>query len=126
MSNLKTIPVPKIDSLRLAISDEQGLVLAGTIASRDPNPTIGAYLRKVHEQLLQDKPSKFIVDITELTFVNSSAVRLFIDWAMWIGQSGKTPPYRLQFRIARSITWQQTNFTALQSLAPAVIEIDSR
>jgi hypothetical protein len=126
MSNLSSIAVPKIDSLTLAVSEADGLVLTGTIASRDPNPTIGAYFKKVHEQLLATKPGKFTVDLTGLTFVNSSAVRLFIDWAMWIGQAGKTPPYKLHFRIARSITWQQTNFTALQSLAPNVIEIESK
>lgn len=126
MSNLSHIPTPKIDSLTLTIADAEGLKLSGTIASRDPNPTIGAYFKKLHEQLILAKIATFTVDITELTFVNSSAVRLFIDWAMWIGQAGKTPPYKLHFRIARAITWQQTNFTALQSLASNVIELESK
>jgi hypothetical protein len=126
MTNLANISPPKLDGLTLTLSDETTLSIAGTIATRDPNPTIGAYFRKLHDALVAKKPERFVVNLTELTFVNSSAIRLFIDWAMWIGQSGKIPPYRLHFRTARGITWQQTNFSALQSLAPGVIEVEAR
>jgi hypothetical protein len=65
----------------------------------------------------------FCVDVTGLTFVNSSSIRLFIDWAVWVkAETGHR--YQLTFRTNRQITWQTTAFAALTSLMKEVVSVE--
>ena len=64
------------------------------------------------------------VDVRKLTFVNSSAIRLFVDWATWV-RDQEPDAYVIRFRTDRRITWQRTSFSVLQSLAPNAIVIDA-
>ncbi len=52
-----------------------------------------------------------IVDVVDLKFVNSSAIRLFVDWATAVKNAGT--PYRLKFKGKRAVAWQRTAFMAL-------------
>ena len=58
-----------------------------------------------------------------LTFVNSSAIRLFVDWATWV-RNERGQRYTLRFITSRSVTWQKTSFAALMSLMKEVLAIE--
>ena len=60
------------------------------------------------------------------SFVNSSAIRLFIDWAMWLNQLPVDQRYKLTFVTSRHITWQVTNFSALRSLVGNVVFVEPK
>ena len=63
------------------------------------------------------------VDISELTFVNSSAIRLFIDWAMWI-KDANGRGYKLCFTTNRRVTWQKTSLMALRTIAGDALSVE--
>lgn len=126
MTTFSNITIPKVDSLSMAIEGDARLMIRGMIATREPNQNIGIFFRAVHSEILAANVPAFTVDVSELTFVNSSAIRLFIDWAMWLNQLPAAQRYRLTFVTSRHITWQVTNFSALRSLVGNVVFVEPK
>jgi len=126
MNAFANITIPKVESLSMSIEGETRLMIRGVIATREPNQNIGVFFRAMHAAVLAAHFPTFTVDVSELTFVNSSAIRLFIDWAMWINQTPVPQRYRLTFVTSRHITWQVTNFSALRSLVGNVVFVEPK
>ena len=124
MSNLSQIEKPALASLELVISPPNAVAMRGTIAIADPGLVLGACFRRLHEAALADKLRDLDVDVRQLTFVNSSAIRLFVDWSSWVAAAGPSG-YLLRFRTDRRITWQRTSFAVLQSLGGKAIALIS-
>jgi hypothetical protein len=59
------------------------------------------------------------VDVRGLQFVDSSAIRLFVDWISRATEAG----YRIVFLVDSAVTWQRLSFNVLKSMAPDTIEI---
>ena len=114
---LKTdrLKVPDLVGVKVAFTD-RGLALSGTITAKEPDKVLGIFFRAVHEQVLAEKLKEISVDVRALTFVNSSAIRLFIDWAIWVSQQ-KGPTYLLRFIRSPQVTWQRISFPPLAQLA---------
>lgn len=99
--------------------------IRGKMTSRQPEASIHPYLRRIHDEVCRLKLKEIDIDVTELTFVNSSAIRLFVDWTMWAKGSQDTPLYEIIFHAKEGITWQRMTLTALTSLAPKVVHVRS-
>lgn len=121
MSRLTNLMIPRSGGTRI-VFEGRSLKLSGSIAVKDPCEPFGSFFRSVHEAALGERLSELVVDVSQLTFVNSSAIRLFVDWATWLKSEGT--PYRLVFRSRRSVAWQRTAFLALQSLARNVLDVE--
>jgi hypothetical protein len=104
------------------VGDQVSCSFRGQITSRQPDAAIAPYLRRVHTEAVRVLAQRVIVDVTELSFVNSSGIRLFVDWAMWAKNDGKKA-YSLVFRTKEQVTWQRMTLVALTALAPDVVEI---
>lgn len=123
MSQLAQVAPHESDGLSIRLSEQGVVVMAGKITSLDPSAAVQPYLRSLHAAALADKATQVLVDVRQLAFVNSSAIRLFIDWATWV--KAVATPYKLVFMTDKAITWQRTSFVAIKSLAGAVIEVRS-
>jgi hypothetical protein len=121
MSQLAKVAPPRLDTLRVQVSPPATLIFSGTITSKDPSGDVGPFLRAIHAAALSDKVSELRVDVSALSFVNSSAIRLFVDWTSWL-KTDKA--YKLRFATNRHVTWQKTSFMALKSLADDVLTIE--
>lgn len=121
MNQLAKVAPPRLDTLRVQVKPPATLVFSGTITSKDPSGDVGPFLRAVHEAVLIDKLAELRVDVSALSFVNSSAIRLFVDWTGWL-KTDKA--YKLRFATNRHVTWQKTSFMALKSLADDVLSIE--
>lgn len=121
MSQLAKVAPPRLDTLRVQVSPPATLIFSGTITSKDPSGDVGPFLRAIHAAALNDKVSELRVDVSALSFVNSSAIRLFVDWTSWL-KTDKA--YKLRFATNRHVTWQKTSFMALKSLADDVLTIE--
>lgn len=124
MSNLSQVEVPQLASFELSITPPSGVAMRGTIAIPDPGLLLGGCFRRMHEAALADGLSELSVDVRQLTFVNSSAIRLFVDWSSWVS-AARPSGYLLRFRTDRRITWQRTSFAVLQSLGGKAIVLDA-
>jgi len=123
MSKLQEIPIPEISGVALSIGPENRLKLAGTIATRDPAEGLAPFFRKVHQAVMEDAFRTFSLDLSELTFVNSSAIRLFIDWVTWVKNENPGQRYKVVITMNPQITWQKTSLGVLKSVAPDVVEL---
>ncbi len=126
MSELDQVQVPEVENVTLALDGAGTLTLAGTIAIWDPSERLGPFFQRVHEAALHDGRSVLRVDVTGLSFVNSSAIRLFVAWATWLRKEPENRRYELRFVTDRKITWQRTSFAALAALAKGVVVVEQR
>jgi hypothetical protein len=123
MSTSEEIEIPKIEGVVLELSPPDTLRIKGTITRKEPSVDLSGFFKAVHRDAISRKLGEVCVDVTELTFVNSSSIRLFIDWAVWV-KSEPLHRYVLKFRTSRLITWQTTAFSALTSLMKEVVRVE--
>ena len=123
MSNLANLQVPKLETVTVSVEPPGTIRLRGTITSKEPGQDLAGFTRAAHRAALDDGLSELRIDVSELTFVNSSAIRLFIDWATWV-RDFKGNAYKLRFATSRRVTWQRTSFAALRSLAGQVLSVE--
>jgi hypothetical protein len=121
MSRLGQVKVPNIANVILQVDPAGRLTLSGTIATRDPAESIVPLFRNLHNAVMEDGLREFKIDLAGLTFVNSSAIRLFVDWITWIKNEQPARRYRAVFITNPQITWQKTSLGVLKSLAPEVV-----
>ena len=115
--------VPTLATLRIEQPSPHALKLKGTITTKEPAQELGTFFQSLHRDAIAQKATDVLVDVSELTFVNSSSIRLFVDWASWIrNEAGHR--YTLRFRTSNKITWQKTSFTALTSLMKDVLKVE--
>ena len=111
------------ETFKIEVRAPDWVKLSGTLAMRRPSDAIQLHLRALHQAALRDKLKRLTVDVTDLTFVNSSAIRLFIDWSTWLEGVAQEKRYLLCFLTDSKISWQRSSFEALKSLSDGVLEI---
>ena len=123
MSQFPAVQVPKADSVAIQLTAPNQVKLSGTITQKDPSNDLAGFFKALHTAALADKLTEVRADVSGLTFVNSSAIRLFVDWATWV-KNERGQRYTLCFITSRNVTWQKTSFMALMSLAKEVLSIE--
>ena len=108
-----------IESLELMLATSTECRLAGTLHSASAQEALGRELGELHDSIQAQKIGDFKVDVRGLTFVNSSAIRLFVDWVSRAEAAG----YKLHFVTDRAVTWHRLSFSVLKSLAPNSVAI---
>jgi hypothetical protein len=121
MLNPASLPPPDVASVKIGVSSD-GVTLSGSITTKEPDRSLGRFFRSVHEAALQSRLKELRVDVRGLSFVNSSAIRVFIDWAIWVSQPNAG--YRLRFVRNPNVTWQRVSFPAIAQLAAAHVVIE--
>ncbi len=118
MSRIEALEALSEESFSVVPSPGACLVFRGVIAMRDPSGVVGGYLKRVHAAAVADRVERVTLDVTALEFMNSSAIRVFIDWVEWIG--AESHKYRLHCLTNAKVTWQRSTFSALRSLSPQI------
>jgi hypothetical protein len=108
-----------VESLELELTDATHLKLRGTLSTPTALAEVKKYLQDLHAQAVAQRLAEFQVDVQELSFVNSSAIRGFVDWISRAAHAG----YRLTFTTNPAITWHRLSFSVLKSLAPETVQI---
>lgn len=124
MNNVIAVDVPRVDGLTIELTWPATIKLAGIVTKREPSLELSGFFKSIHNDALARTLPEVVVDLSGLTFVNSSAIRLFIDWASWV-KNTPSRRYVLRFKTNRQYTWQQTAFTALTSLMNDVLIVES-
>ncbi len=122
MLNPSSLQPPNVAGVGVKVVPE-GVVLTGSITSKEPDRSLGIFFKSVHEAALKSGLKELAVDVRGLSFVNSSAIRLFIDWAIWVSQA-TSGGYRLRFVRNPSVTWQRVSFPAIVQLATAHVVLE--
>jgi len=123
MSQFSGVLVPKAETIAIQVTAPNQVKLSGTITQKDPANDLAGFFKALHTAALADKLTEVRADVSGLTFVNSSAIRLFVDWATWL-KNERGQRYILRFVTSRNVTWQKTAFLALMSLTKEVLAIE--
>jgi hypothetical protein len=123
MRDVATMAIPTVDGVGIELPGPHTLRLKGTITRKEPSEDLSRFFRSLHDQAVRDKAPELRIQLADLTFVNSSSIRLFIDWAVWV-RNEPEHRYTLRFVTSRQVTWQQTAFAALSSLMRDVVCVD--
>jgi hypothetical protein len=123
MSKLETISTPNVGWLTAKLAPGE-VTLEGTIAIENPNVALGGFLRQIHQAAVEDRLTELSVNVKKLTFVNSSAIRLLVDWSTWVRNEPEPQRYRLKFVTDPQVTWQKISFRVLKNLAPGAVVTD--
>jgi hypothetical protein len=108
-----------VEALRLRLVNAAELQLDGALASPTAQRELNGILTSLHTRIVGQQISSFTVDVRTLNFVNSSAIRVFVDWIA----RAEAARYKLVFVTERGITWHRLSFSVLRSLAPATVEV---
>jgi hypothetical protein len=108
-----------VESLELELIEPTHLKLRGTLSTPTAQAEFRKYLQDLHTQVVSARMAEFHVDVQELSFVNSSAIRAFVDWISRGAHAG----YKLVFSTNPAITWHRLSFSVLKSLAPETVQI---
>src|SRR5687768_450116 len=109
-----------VESLEVELLAPTELRLAGTLTTPTAQAEFRRLLQDLHTQIVSAQAPTFAVDVRALSFVNSSAIRAFVDWISRAAHAG----YTLTFRTSSTVTWHRLSFSVLKSLAPATVEIE--
>ena len=123
MSQFSDVRVPKAETVAIQVTAPNQVKLSGTITQKDPANDLAGFFKALHTAALADRLAEVRADVSGLTFVNSSAIRLFVDWATWV-KNERGHRYTLRFVTSRNVTWQKTAFLALMSLTKDVLAIE--
>jgi anti-anti-sigma regulatory factor len=109
----------KVESLELELVHAGLLRLSGSLSSTAARVEVRQLLEALHEQVTTLRAYRFVVDARRLNFMDSSAIRLFMDWL----PKASASEYKLVFQIDPDVTWHRLSFGVLQSLSPAWVEV---
>jgi hypothetical protein len=108
-----------IEALTLELISDVELRCSGTVQTEGAQTEFSRHLEELHEHVVSKRLPVFTIDVRALTFVNSSAIRVFVTGI----SRAKAASYKLAFKTDRSITWHRLSFSVLQSLAPESVEL---
>jgi len=108
-----------VETLTFELSTPTELRLGGTLSTPTAQTEFRRLLQDLHAQIVAARTATFAVNVQDLSFVNSSAIRTFVDWISRAAHAG----YTLAFKTSPSVTWHRLSFSVLKSLAPATVEI---
>jgi hypothetical protein len=123
-AKLASVPLPKLDTIQVTVDPPNRVRMSGTITLRDPSKDLAGFYRGLHQAAIEDGVKELCMDVTGLTFVNSSAIRLFADWTTWLKNTPPTERYVLKFRTSPKLTWQKACFSALLVIAKDVLAVE--
>ena len=108
-----------VETLTVELTAPEELTLSGTLTTPTAQAEFRKLLQDLHAHIVAAKTATFAVNVEALSFVNSSAIRAFVDWISRAAHAG----YTLAFKTSPSVTWHRLSFSVLKSLAPTTVEI---
>jgi hypothetical protein len=122
--HIEELSIPSLASATITVVPPNLVRMAGSISVAAPALVLGPFFADLHRLGVSEKLPELIIDVTQLAFVNSSAIRVFLDLASSLRREPPEARYVLRFRIDAAITWQRTNFGMLVTLAKDVVRLD--
>jgi len=109
----------RFNDFRAELVATSELLMMGTIGDEATRAAARSTLDDLHRYVAAARIARFLIDVRGLEFVDSSAIRLFVD----LTARAETSGYVVVFRVDPSVTWQRLSFSVLQTLAPRRIEL---
>jgi hypothetical protein len=114
---------PGIKILPRSTAEGIELEFVGDIAMEDPSKVFFPYVEKVHQEALVHGASEVRLNLTNLAYLNSSGILMFMRWVKLIQGTQPDLRYKLFIIYSKSITWQRVGMRTLRKMAPSVVNL---
>ena len=104
---------------------EGGGVRIGMTGAADARATteLETFLRNTHEEARRLAVAEVCVDLTGLSFMNSSCFRAFVGWLYSVQEMPAEAQYQIRFAWDGKSYWQRRSLQALKTFASTVVQI---
>ena len=126
MNSLNIVFKPQ-NNIEIKVNDiPEGIeiLFKGTIQDINPALYLNSFFNEVHTKMIEKSLQFVELNLTKLSFLNSSGIRCFI---LWVTQIPKTPEikrYHLKIKINKEFLWQENSFNLFKSIEPYFISIE--
>lgn len=100
------------------------LSLSGAAETPDKD-MLAAVLTRVHGLWTQHHYTRAVVDLTRLTFMNSSCFKELVTWISKVQDAPAADRYRIQFRYSPDVRWLKGSMHALSTFGVDVVDLDA-
>ena len=98
--------------------DGNVVTIRGEIDQASPKLFLAPFFEEIHSAAVQEGLHELKVDIRELHFLNSAAVKELIAWVLKRNRLPPSKKYVLEFIYDSSILWQRVTMPTLSQLDP--------
>ena len=103
--------------------DKTMVVINGTIEYTDPTESLEPYFNRIHANALKNQIKQVIIDLTNLNYINSSGITIFVKWIINLQHLPDDKKYTLKFICNPDHKWQKQSISMLAKTAPTIISI---
>ena len=97
------------------------LTISGTVDLHKNDDLIQNYLAQVHSAMIESSYSNLTLDITQLKFLNSTAIAQIIDWILSVEMSKKEDQYHITIKYSSQYLWQESSVSTFVSLNDSIV-----
>lgn len=105
------------------IVDGVKIIISGDIDMQDPSTLLDPLFDKVHNGVLSSGLKTVELDVTNLTFLNSSGIKAIAKWIMKLAGTEASKKYQIKIIQNRAIAWQATSLQTLTFLVPGSVNV---
>jgi anti-anti-sigma regulatory factor len=95
---------------------------SGTLDSPDSTTILQPKLLQLHEALVAEAFTLCRLDLSAVTYMNSSAIKCFMAWFLR-AERAKVTAYIIEVVYDSQATWQYVSFTTMGRIAPKVLKM---
>jgi hypothetical protein len=81
------------------------------------------FMAKLHEAALASKVAEVVMDFRSLKFMNSSCLKLFVNWICTVQKLPQERQYHVVLVSSRDLQWQRRSLRALWCLAEELVTL---
>lgn len=111
----------------VAATCRDGTIAAQVAGTADLNAkkALDDYLAELHEMATSNRVVEVVMDVRNLTFMNSSCLKGFVTWICLVQGAPPESRYRITLQSSPLIHWQRRSLLALSCLAADVVTVRS-
>lgn len=106
------------------VGDQLTLTCSGS-AEGEALDTLGATLKRLHEDALADPVRVVTADIRALEFASSSCLKEFVKWLQVVKELDEPRRYQICFQSNPAHSWQRRSLSVFAVLAAEVVRIET-
>lgn len=114
------------EKVSIQVRDSEGgaiVNLGGVLDMEDPGVLLDPIWDKLHQIALEKKFETITLDVTQLSFLNSSGIKSLARWVLRLSQCPADQRYKVVIQQNPNITWQKTSLVTLTYAAPGVVTV---
>lgn len=101
------------------------VIFNGEIDTSNNSAILSTIIERIHEKAVENDISVVETDIRGLTFLNSTGIKVIVNWIFKMLEMPNDHRYTILFLRSEDIPWQQISIESLSTLAPSYVSLAS-